>query len=78
MQVAVGAPVEGSELDGGSAGANDFQSVGNDFFADAVSGNDCDALFGGHGKIVAPSGKLSALSYQPSAKASVFMRKVRT
>ena len=64
-QVAVGAPVKGGELDGRSAGANHFESVGNDFFADAVSGNHCDAFVGRHGKIVSIlAGKLSAVGYQ--------------
>src|ERR1035438_4353399 len=66
-QVAIGAPVEGGELDGRSAGANHFESVGNDFFADAVSGNNGDALVGSHGKILAFSTPL-AVSCQPSAK----------
>ena len=43
-EIAVGAPVEAGELDGGARGANHFQRVGNDFLADAVSGNNCDAF----------------------------------
>ena len=49
-QIAVGAPVECGELDGRSAGANDFDGVGDNFPADAISGNDRDAFVGGHGE----------------------------
>ncbi len=49
-EVAVGSPIEEGELDGGARGANHFKRVGNDFLADAVSGNDCDAFGLGHGQ----------------------------
>ena len=48
-EVAVGAPVECGELDIRAAGADDFNRVGNDFFADAVSGNNGNAFAASHG-----------------------------
>ena len=63
-EVAVGAPVEAGELDGRAAGANDFESVRNDFLADTVSGNDGDALWWSREK---DSRKKEAVSTQQSA-----------
>ena len=47
-EIAVGAPVEDSELDSRAAGADYFQGVRNNFLADAISGNNCDAFVGAH------------------------------
>ena len=47
-EIAVGAPVEGGELERRARGAQHVESVGNDFLADTVSGNDGDAFVDGH------------------------------
>ena len=46
FQEAVGPPVEIGEIDGDAAGLDDFDGLRDDFFADAVAGNDGDALSG--------------------------------
>ena len=43
-QIPVGAPVKVGELDGRTTSADDFDGVGDNFLANAVSGNDCDAF----------------------------------
>ena len=48
-QVAIGAPVEMGHLDVGARGLDDFHGLGDDFRADAVSGNDGDTLLLAHG-----------------------------
>ncbi len=50
-EIAVGSPVEGGELDGRSRGAHHIQRVRDHFLADAVSGNNCDFVFGRHRKL---------------------------
>ena len=47
-EVAVGPPVEGGELQRRARGPQHIEGQGNDFFADAVSGDDGDALVCGH------------------------------
>ena len=47
-EVAVGAPVEGGELERRARGAQHVESVGDDFLADSVSGDDGDASLMGH------------------------------
>ncbi len=49
-EVAVGSPVKGGELDGRARGANHFERVRDDFLADTVSGNNCDAFGLCHGQ----------------------------
>ena len=44
-QVAVGAPVEVGQFDGGAGGLDDLDRLRNHFLADAVAGDDGDALF---------------------------------
>ena len=48
-QVTIGAPVEMGHLDAGARSLDDFHGLGDDFRADAVSGNDGDALLLAHG-----------------------------
>jgi len=44
LKVAVSTPVEICEFDGSGGSANGVDSLRNDFFADAVSGDDGDAF----------------------------------
>ena len=48
-QVAVGAPVEIGQFNVGARGLDDLHRLGDDFLADAVAGDDGDALAGWFG-----------------------------
>ena len=49
-QVAVGAPVEGGALERSAGGKQDLDGERDNFFADAVTGDDGDALGCVHGQ----------------------------
>ena len=48
-EVSVSAPVERGELECRARGAQHVESVGDDFLADSVTGDDGDAFVMGHG-----------------------------
>ncbi len=49
FEVAVGSPVEVGERDGSAGGFDGFDGLRDDFFADAVAGDDGDFLVSSHG-----------------------------
>src|SRR5208283_4415345 len=52
-EVSLSAPVELGEFNRRAGSANNFDDVGNNFLADAISRNDCNALVGGHKEKIA-------------------------